>query len=84
MSSSRIGILAAMPQEVAKLRENVSDQVEHKHGDIFTFVTGILVGKPIVFAAANVGMVFAGSAATTMINDFGATQLIFTGDAPAL
>lgn len=67
----RIGILAAMPAEVAKLKSAVQGQTEHKRGTAFTFVTGWLNGKPVVFAAANVGMVFAGSAATTMINEFG-------------
>jgi len=81
---ARIGILAAMPPEVAKLKEAVSNQQEHKRGEVFTFTTGELAGKPVVFAPGNVGMVFAGSAVTTMINEFGATHVIFTGVAGGL
>jgi 5'-methylthioadenosine/S-adenosylhomocysteine nucleosidase len=80
----RLGILAAMPQEVEKLKGAVEGQEEHKRGNAFVFTTGTLAGRPVVFAAANVGMVFAGSAATTMINEFGATKLIFTGVAGGL
>lgn len=50
----RLGILAAMPQEVAKLKANVTDQVEHKRGSVFEFVTGRLEGREVVFGAANV------------------------------
>ena len=81
---SRFGILAAMPQEVAELSKHVTGQREHKRGSIFTFVTGELDGKPVVYAAANVGMVFAASAATTMIGEFGASALLFTGVAGGL
>jgi len=80
----RLGILAALPQEVAKLKKAVDGQEEHPRGSAFTFITGTLVGTPVVFAAANVGMVFAASAATTMINEFGATRLVFTGVAGGL
>ena len=79
-----IGILSAMPQEVAKLQEHVTDQrvrlardtaarlasassdsvrcpaQEHKFG-IFSFTTGSLEGKKVVFAFSNVGMVFCAS-----------------------
>ena len=79
-----IGILSAMPQEVAKLQEHVTDQQvrfardtaaglastssdsvrcpaqEHKFG-IFSFTTGSLEGKKVVFAFSNVGMTFCAS-----------------------
>ena len=80
----RIGILAAMPQEVEKLKGAVQEQQEHPHGNCFVFTTGVLEGKPVVFAAANIGTVFAGSAVTTMINQFHATKVIFTGVAGGL
>ena len=48
-----VGIMAAMPVEVEKLKQNVTAQEEHKHG-MYTFTTGQLVGKPVVFAPANV------------------------------
>ena len=49
----RLGLLAAMPPEIEKLKQNVDGQEDHKHG-IFTFTTGTLAGRPVVFAAANV------------------------------
>lgn len=78
-----IGILSAMPQEVAKLQEHVTDQQvrlacgtvaalasatdsvrcpaqEHKFG-IFSFTTGTLEGKKVVFAFSNIGMTFCAS-----------------------
>ena len=50
----RVGILAAMPQEIQKLKENVQEQEVHKRGSVFEFTTGKLEGKPVVFGAANV------------------------------
>lgn len=81
---ARLGILAAMPQEVEKLKGAVTEQQVHKYGSVFEFVTGKLEGREVVFGAANIGMVFAGSAATTMINEFHATAIIFTGVAGGL
>ena len=73
-----IGILSAMPQEVSKLKENVTDQQEHKFG-IFSFTTGTLEGKPVVFAFSNIGTVFCASVATTMCNHFNVRCILFTG-----
>ena len=79
-----LGILAAMPAEIAKLKANVTNQSEQNFGNAFTYTTGSLCGKEVVFAAANVGMVFAASAVTTMINHFKVTAVIFTGVAGGL
>ena len=73
-----------MPQEIAKLHENVTDKEDHKHGSVFVFTTGLLDGRPVVFAAANVGTVFAGSAATTMIEKYEVSRIVFTGVAGGL
>lgn len=54
MAMARLGILAAMPTEVAKLKEAVQGQEDHPRGSVFVFTTGTLEGKPVVFAAANV------------------------------
>jgi len=79
-----IGIMAAMPVEVEKLKAHVTDQEERMHGSCFKFTTGKLAGKSVVFAAANVGMVFAGSVATTMIEVYKVQSLLFTGVAGGL
>jgi len=83
-SEARLGILSAMPSEIARLRECVLEQVEYKRGECFSFSTGVLEGKPVVFGASGVGMVFAASAVTTMIAEFNATMVIFTGVAGGL
>ena len=44
-ASPMIGILAAMPAEVAKLKENTSEAEDHKFGDVFVFTTGIIGGR---------------------------------------
>lgn len=72
-----------MPQEIAKLKEHVLDQEDHARG-VFTFTTGTLAGRAVVFAAANVGLVFASSCCTTMINDFKVSAIVFTGVAGGL
>ena len=43
-----------MPQEIAKLKEAVTEQEVHKRGAVFEFITGKLEGKSVVFGAANV------------------------------
>ena len=83
-ASTRGTAPAQMPQEVAKLKEHVTEQKEHPRGSLFVFTTGMLGGRAVVFAAANVGTVFAGSAATTMINEFGVSAIVFTGVAGGL
>jgi len=83
-AAPRLGILAAMPEEIAKLKEFVTEQEVHKRGAVFEFVTGKLDGRPVVFGASGIGMVFASSAATTMICEFGASRIVFTGVAGGL
>eukprot|EP00310_Coccolithus_braarudii_P020385 CAMPEP_0183355452 /NCGR_PEP_ID=MMETSP0164_2-20130417/40451_1 /TAXON_ID=221442 /ORGANISM="Coccolithus pelagicus ssp braarudi, Strain PLY182g" /LENGTH=251 /DNA_ID=CAMNT_0025528571 /DNA_START=14 /DNA_END=769 /DNA_ORIENTATION=+ len=83
-SVSRFGILAAMPAEIEELKKHVTKQETHKRGAVFTFVTGELCGKQVVFGAANVGLVFASSAVTTMLSEFGAKAVVFTGVAGGL
>ena len=79
-----IGILAAMPAEIEMLKKHVTEQSEHSFGAVFSFTTGKLRGKPVVFGAANVGFIFASSAVTTMINHFKVETVIFTGVAGGL
>jgi len=140
---ARMGVLSAMPSELARLKTVVTEQVEYKRGECFSFTTGKLEGKEIVFGArrqfaavrsvlersptgagqshccslrrppahicnqplrpqvelhltvvprpklatagaSNVGTVFAASAVTIMISEFGATAVVFTGVAGGL
>ena len=54
MAEAPIGIMAAMPVEIEKLKAHVTEQVEHKFGSVFTFTTGKLSGRAVVFASAGV------------------------------
>ena len=81
---ARLGILAAMPSELAKLEEAVADQQVHKLSDVFSFTTGTLENRNVVYGAANVGTVFAASAATLMIQRFDVKAVVFTGVAGGL
>lgn len=46
-----MGILSAIPTEIARLRACVTDQIEYKRGECFSFTTGTLEGRPVVFGA---------------------------------
>ena len=49
-----------------------------------TMYTGSLHGKDVVFASPGVGMVFAATAVTTMIDKYNIVAVIFTGVAGGL
>jgi len=79
VSSVKVGIIGAMPEELAKLHEKAKTHTERKHGKYITFYEGVIDDCEVVYALSNVGMVFASSVATTMIDVYGATHVIFTG-----
>jgi len=74
----RIGIIGALPQEVAEIESKMESFEERKHG-LFTFIIGKFGGKDIVLARSGVGVVYAGSVATIMVETYAATSIIFTG-----
>jgi len=76
--SHRIGVIGALPQEVVEIEKKMESFKEVKHG-VATFTIGKWAGKDIVLARSGVGMVYAGSVATVMIEVYGATSIIFTG-----
>ena len=79
-----IGLIGAMPQEIAKLKENVEGQEDVVVNPSLTVTKGTLHGKPVVFCAAGVGMVAASSVTTTLVNVFNVSMVIFTGVAGGL
>ncbi len=82
---NKIGIIGAMPAEIAKLEENVQEKKVHKHNDLLTFVEGKIGKKEVVYAASNVGQNFASSVVTTLINQYHARKaILFTGIAGGL
>jgi adenosylhomocysteine nucleosidase len=62
----KLGILGAMPPEIALLREHTTDHVEHQYG-IFSFTEAKLGERPVVFASSHVGASYSASVVTTMI-----------------
>ncbi len=79
-----IGIIGALPEEIAKLKAHVQNQVATKHGNFCEVTRGVLHGKDVVFASAGVGMVFASITATIMVETYKVRAVIFTGVAGAL
>ena len=82
--STKIGIIGALPEEIAVIQEHVEVIREHKFGSIFTIYEGRHNNRDIVYSLSNVGMVFASSVSTIMITQFAVDAVVFTGVAGAL
>lgn len=80
------GILAALHEEVAGLIALMASQDGYRLERIGMrdYHTGTLEGQPCVVALARIGKVAAAATAVTMIREFGARELIFTGLAGAM
>lgn len=78
-----IGIIGAMEEEVAKLKElmNVEDVSEKAS---MTFVKGTLCGKDVVVVRSGIGKVNAAVCAQILVDVYGVTTLINTGVAGSL
>ena len=73
-----LGIIGAMPEEVAELIEGMKEErTETKAGMLFH--TGTLEGEPAVIVKSGVGKVNAGICAQILVDDFHVTGLINTG-----
>ena len=73
-----IGIIAAMPEEIAEI-ENSAKIAEKKTFGGREFHIGTLCGKDVVIVLARIGKVAAATTTTTLINHFPVTQIILTG-----
>ena len=82
-SPQPIGILAAVPQELAALEPHLSDRREEAAAGI-RFRTGALDGVPVVAAECGIGKVNAAMLATLMADRFACRALIFSGVAGSL
>lgn len=83
MTSSPIGVLGAMDEEVRRLREAIAPtRVETSGGRDYLF--GSIGGREVVLAFSRWGKVAAASTATTMIERFGVERILFTGVAGAV
>lgn len=82
-AESRIGIIGAMEEEVALLKENMDiDEVITVTG--MDFYLGSISGKPAVVVQCGVGKVNAGICTQTLINEFDVSKVINTGVAGSL
>ncbi|MDD6221235.1 MAG: 5'-methylthioadenosine/adenosylhomocysteine nucleosidase [Lachnospiraceae bacterium] len=78
-----LGIIGAMPEEVAELIEGMKEErTETKAGMLFH--AGTLDGEPAVIVKSGVGKVNAGICAQILVDDFHVTGLINTGIAGSL
>ncbi|MEM9415427.1 MAG: 5'-methylthioadenosine/adenosylhomocysteine nucleosidase [Planctomycetota bacterium] len=78
-----LGLMGAMQEEVAHLREALAGVTTHRVGGR-DYHVGTLDGRAVVLAFSRWGKVASASTATTMVDRFGATELLFTGVAGAV
>ncbi len=73
-----IGLMGAMPDEIALLCARMTDKGEETCAGV-TFYTGSLRGHRVVLCCAGMGKVNAACAAQLLITKFGAGALVFSG-----
>lgn len=78
-----IGILAAMPQEIAHVVRDVRADSIHESG-MRTYHRGSLHGVDCIVTLSRVGKVAAAATVMHLILEFGVSEIIFTGVAGAL
>lgn len=74
----KIGIIGAMPEEMHLVIGAMADKQE-THIAHRTFIEGRLEGKDVVVVMSRWGKVAAAQTATTLIERYGATHVMFTG-----
>ena len=79
----RIGIMGAMPQEIAATVALLDECCTQQHGGR-DYTTGVFLNHQVACVHARIGKVAAASAAVELIVRFGIERLIFTGLAGAL
>lgn len=76
----KIGIIGAMDEEIAYLREQMTDIKEHTIANSL-FIEGILHSKQVVLLKSGIGKVNAAMATTILMERFQPTYVINTGSA---
>ena len=74
----RIGIMGAMPEEVNDIKHMMTDITQQQHAGRI-FYKGKINDTPIVLTISRWGKVASATTATTLIEKFNITKLIFTG-----
>ncbi|MBQ9885505.1 MAG: 5'-methylthioadenosine/adenosylhomocysteine nucleosidase [Lachnospiraceae bacterium] len=78
-----LGIIGAMEEEVARLKECMSDAVVLKHANM-EFNRGTIFDKEVVVVRSGIGKVNAGICAQVLVDVFGVDAIINTGIAGSL
>ena len=74
----KIGIIAAMDDEIERYKEHLQNAKEVKYKTI-TFYTGKLQGQDVVVVKSGVGKVFAAMICQYLIDRFNVNMVLFTG-----
>jgi adenosylhomocysteine nucleosidase len=80
---SAIGLICAIPQELAELRAALDHDAREEVGG-FAFDRGRLDGRPVILAEAGIGKVNTATVATILALRFDAGMLVFNGVAGGL
>ena len=80
---NKIAIMGAMPEEIAPLLERVEDvkKVDYANN---SYYEATYRGKELVIAYSKIGKVFSSLTATTLLEKFGCSTLLFSGVAGAI
>lgn len=78
-----LGIIGAMDEEVAKLKENM-EQVEVRTKASMDFYRGVIGDKEVVVVRSGIGKVNAGICAQILADDYGVDGIVNTGIAGSL
>lgn len=78
-----LGIIGAMNEEVAKLKEQMTEVQVHKKANM-EFVQGVMEGKQVVVVRSGIGKVNAGICAQILVDDYRVDGIINTGIAGSL
>jgi len=83
MTSQKIAIMGAMPEEIEPIIEKLDDVQMDVYGNN-KYYEGTYHGQEVVVAYSKIGKVFATLTATTLVEKFGCNMLLFSGVAGAI
>lgn len=75
----RIGVMGAMPQEIALLTDALEEREAVDVRGMRQFERGVLWGSPAVVVSSRMGKVAAAATAAELIMEFGVDRIVFTG-----
>ena len=79
----RLGIMAAVHEEIAQLLRDMEEMQTHRIG-MRDYHVGTLHGQPCVVVLARMGKVAAAASTVTLLREFEVDRLVFSGLAGAV